>query len=343
MQQNQRGSVLIITLWTITLLTILVTVIASGNRLTARAAYYQQEELGTWAGVLAAVNQAEMELMMENMPLPADAEEETEERDLTRRPQYRFNGQPLQLHYPQQEGISVRVYDHAGKINLREMSRPRMRALLEKRLGEDQDERIDRLIAAWSDWVDLNQSATINGADNDYYESLDVPYTPRNGRIETVDEILNVRGFDEVFGDIDLEAAFTLYTDNELVNLNLATVEAMRLLPGLNDELIERIVALREQQDIRGNGDVAQIVPAENMAQLRLWLDNNQTSTFYTVMAYPTALGPAGEEGEEAETDVSTNGFAELVQIRSYTNKPKVLKVNPYEKIPERIIVRTED
>lgn len=339
--KKERGSVIIITLWTITLLTILVTVIASENRLTARAAYFHQEELGAWASVLAAVNQAEMELMMERMPRPPENIEDPTQ--INRRPEYRFNGQPVQLNYPQAEGITVRIYDHAGKINLREISRPRMRALLEKKLGEDQDDRIDELIAAWADWVDLNDGETINGAEVDYYQSLDLPYTPRNGRIETVDEILSVRGFDEVFADVDLEAAFTLYTDNELVNLNLATVEAMRLLPGLDDELIEQIVAFREQQDIRGNGDVAQMVPAENMALLRLWLNNQETSNFYTIMAYPATMGLAGEEGEEVETDVTTNAYAETVEIRSYTDMPKVLKVDPYAKIPERIIVRREE
>src|SRR5688500_17495685 len=101
MKQEQRGSVLILTLWTITLLTILVTVIASGNRLSARAAFYHQEDLGAWASVLAAVNQAEMELMMERMPLPPETIEDTSE--INRNRAYRFNGQPLELNYPQAE------------------------------------------------------------------------------------------------------------------------------------------------------------------------------------------------------------------------------------------------
>lgn len=341
MKKDQRGSVLLITLWTITLLTILVTVIASQNRLSARAAFYHQEELGAWAAVLAAVNQAEMELMMERMPRPPETIEDTSE--INRNPAFRYNGRALQLNYPQAEGITVRIYDHAGKINLREINRPRMRALLEKRVGDDDPERIDALMAAWNDWLDLNDGVSINGAERDYYESLDVPYTPRNGRLETVDELLSIRGFDEVFAGVDLEAAFTLYSGNQAVNLNLATVEAMQLLPGLDDELIERIVAFRETADFRGNGDVAQLVPVENMAELRLWINNLPTSDVYTIIAYPTRLGMVGEEGEEVEADISTNGYAEIVQIRSYNDKPKVLKVNPYEKIPQRLIVRTED
>jgi general secretion pathway protein K len=220
-----------------------------------------------------------------------------------------------------------------------------MRALLEKKLGEDADDQIDALIAAWGDWVDLSDSTGIDGAERDYYEALDNPYTPRNGPIETVEEILHIRGFDEVFADVDLDAAFTLYTDDELVNLNLATVEAMQLLPGLDDELIVQIIAFRQNSEFRGNGDVAQIVPAENMAELRPWLNSRRTTSFYTIMAYKKLARedyPFGDD-ELVEVDVTKSGFSEIVEIRSFNDKPKVLKINPYQDIPIRIIVRSEE
>ena len=340
---RQQGSVIVVTLWTIILLTILITVIAGEIRLSSRAAFYQQEELNDWTNVVSAVNQAEMELILERMPRPPETIEDL--NDINRNPMFRFNGQELELNYPQAPGIAIRIYDHAGKINLREIGRPRMRALLEKKLGEDADSQIDQLIAAWGDWVDLNDNAGINGAELDYYETLDEPYRPRNGKIETVEEILQVRGFNEVFADIDLDAAFTLYTDDELVNLNLATVEAMQLLPGLDDELIEQILAFRQNNEFRGNGDVAQLVPAENMAELRPWLNSRQTSSFYTIMAYRKRVSEEYpfDDGDLMEVDVSTTAFSEIVQISSVTEAPRILKINPYQSIPLRPVVRIED
>ena len=67
---RQRGTVIIVTLWTITLLTILITVLAGQIRLSAQAAFFHQQDLRSWANVQAAVNQAEMELMLEYMPRP---------------------------------------------------------------------------------------------------------------------------------------------------------------------------------------------------------------------------------------------------------------------------------
>jgi len=338
----QKGSVIIVTLWTVILLTILVTVIAGQIRLSSRAAFFHQEELGEWANVISAINQAEMELMLERMPRPPESIEDLDE--INRNPFFRFNGQELQLHYPQAEGITVRIYDHGGKINLREIGRPRMRSLLEKKLGDDADDQIDELIAAWGDWVDLNDNPGINGAENEYYENLKTPFTQRNGKLETVEEILLIRGFGKVFADVDLDAAFTLYTDDELINLNLATVEAMQLLPGLDEELIAEILSFREKNEFRGNGDVAQIVPAENMAELRPWLNSRRTTSFYTIMAYKKLVQEDDLFDDEAlQPDITTTAFSETVQITSFNDSPRVLKINPYQSIPQRPVILKED
>ncbi len=327
---QQRGTVLIITLWTITLLTILVTVLAGQIRLSARAALFHQEDLDNWAQLLAAVNQAEMELMIELMQDPIQNLQDQIDNPLN--PLYRYRGGELELVYPQAEEVVVRIWDHAGKINLTELGRPRLRALLEKKLGEDADpQRLDELMSAWADWMDLNAQPGINGAEGEYYNEQELPYEPRNGRLETVEEILEIRGFAEVFGDVDLDAAFTLYGENDLVNLNLATVETMRLLPGLDEELIDQILAWREENEFLGNGDVAQIIPAENMADLRPWLSSRKVTSYFTIMAY------------RRQTPDNAQAFAEIVEISSFTARPHVMKINPYQNIPVRKTVVTEE
>lgn len=357
-QKLQRGTVLIITLWTITLLTILVTVLAGQSRLSARATQFHQDELGNWASVVAAVNQAEMELMLDLMEPPVLTPEEQAENPVS--PHYRnYRGAPLQLSFPQAEDIVVRMWDHAGKINLSEISRPRLRALLEKKLGDAAEPgQLDDLLAAWNDWTDLNDQANPNGAEFQYYEEQDLPYRPRNGRIETVDEVLNIRGFAEVFADVDMDAAFTVYGDSDLVNLNLATVEAMRLLPGLDDELIDEIIAWRETNEFIGNGDVAQLVPAENMGELRPWLNSRRLANHFTIMAYrrqtpdnaAAALAGTANANEAADdsvavvdsSDPATTAYAETVEVAAFNTRPRVLKINPYQNIPIRKIAASD-
>jgi len=346
---RQRGSVIIVTLWTITLLTILVTALAGQIRLSARVTQFHQDDLDDWAKLLAAVNQAEMELVLEQMPLPATLQE----TDAGSRNAFnRYNGQELQLTYPQAEGITVRIYNHRGKINLRELSRPRMRGILEKRLGSDATDQIDALMDAWGDWLDLNENASVNGAEIEYYENLETPYRPRNGRLETVEEILQVRGFAEVFEGVDLDAAFTIYGENDLIDLNKATVEAMQLIPGLDEDLIAQILSYRAERDFTGNGDVAQLIPAENMALLRPYLNTQSVSQYYTIIAYKTPVAQRDDVAENTEQqddlavmqdDSALTGFADIVEVTSFTDPPRVLKLTPYQKVPIRTVITSED
>lgn len=324
----QRGTVIIVTLWTITLLTILVTALAGQSRLSAQVARFHRDDLQTWAQVLAAVNQAEMELVMETMPPPILDLDEFVEQPRTER--FRYDGRELELNYPQAERIGVRIFDHGGKINLREISRPRMRGLIEKRLGAEPDpQQVEELMAAWSDWLDLNDLTGPNGAERDYYLGLDPPYLPRNGAFETVEELLLIRGFAELFADVDLEAAFTLYGESDLINLNIATVEAMQLLPGLDDVMIDEIVAWRQDNEFVGNGDVAQLIPAESMVELRIWLNSRKTTNFFTIMAYL--------KDEAAEPASLAYAFAETVEVATSNNRPRVLKINPYQRLPRSV------
>jgi general secretion pathway protein K len=92
----------------------------------------------------------------------------------------------------------------------------------------------------------------------------------------------HIRGFAELFAGVNLEAAFTVYGNNRTVNLNLATREAMLLLPGLNSELADEIIAYRLRDDISTRSELGEIIPFENLAELSTWV-GNETSSFYSV------------------------------------------------------------
>jgi hypothetical protein len=52
----------------------------------------------------------------------------------------------------------------------------------------------DSIADAILDWLDADDTPRENGAEADYYSSLSPPYAPKNGPIETVEELLKVRG-----------------------------------------------------------------------------------------------------------------------------------------------------
>src|SRR5256885_6162809 len=50
------------------------------------------------------------------------------------------------------------------------------------------------IVAAILDWRDEDNNVSPGGAEADYYTTLKPPYLPRNGTIETMRELLMVRG-----------------------------------------------------------------------------------------------------------------------------------------------------
>lgn len=328
---RQRGAVLIMVLWTAVVLTVLVTVLAANIRLSASTALIHREGVQGFADVMSSIYKAEMELMMERMPLPAAVTEQSAAALEGRMPAYRFNGQRLNLHYPLEEGMSVRIYDHAGKINLNRIPRQRLQRLIEHWLGPNYDPRqLQELLAAWADWTDLNELPTPAGAENEYYLALDPPYTARNSQeFDTVEELRLIRGFDELLRDVNLEAAFTIYGRSNSLNPNLATREALLLLPGMDAESVERIIALREQQDIRSMREIGDVVPLEKMVELSPWLGFD-TSSVYSVFAYV-----------EPQEEAVTQAYMQIMEVRDFSARARIHKVHPYARLPDTEPART--
>ena len=88
-----------------------------------------------------------------------------------------------------------------------------------------------------------------------------------------------------MFEGIDLDSAFTIYGNNRQVNLNLATREAMLLLPGLTPNLIDDLRAVRARDSFSNRGEIGEVIPFENLTELSPWL-SNETSDFYTIYVY---------------------------------------------------------
>jgi general secretion pathway protein K len=321
-------------MWTIVLLSMLVLTLAAEGRLSAELARAQVSRTGEWADIQTALNAARMELLLETMPEPAedvDPEDDDDEKD----PAFRFNGEPLDLEYAQPETVEVRIYDHAGKINLRNLTEDRLQEMLEKLMGEDEvdDDEIAELLGAWGDWLDEDDGVRVDGAEEEFYQSLDPPYLPRQASFESVDEILLIRGFDEYFRDVNLGAAFTLHSDSDLLNLNTATREALALVPGLNGAEIDSILAYRRERDFTDFADLEDIVDEDGLVELQAWVDFTSVSPVYTILLVPGELSDRMEV--EARERQIFGGFSTVVRVSDYTERPFTLRIDPVARLPE--------
>ncbi len=118
------------------------------------------------------------------------------------------------------------------------------------------------LIDSFLDWVDENNDPRPDGAESDgYYLQLEPPYRAKNGPLDTVGELLLLRGFTRamVWGGVIPPAAgngegvavsgigdlLTTYGSGR-VNINAAPLRVLRTLPNVDELVAGAIVEERE-------------------------------------------------------------------------------------------------
>lgn len=88
---------------------------------------------------------------------------------------------------------SYRITDESARLNVNVADRARLERLLQE-LGVEKSDR-DVIVDSIEDWRDGNEEYRANGAESeDYYLKLPVPYRARNGNIESLGELLQIRG-----------------------------------------------------------------------------------------------------------------------------------------------------
>ena len=141
-------------------------------------------------------------------------------------------------------GVSrVRLVDEGGKINLNRADENTLRLVFTNLSIEEPLRSI--LVDSILDWIDADDLHRVNGAENDYYQSLSPPYSAKNGPFDTVEELLWVRGMTSelFFGStaenggprsenrkIGLGQIFTVDSPLDRVNLRTAPVEVIHAI-----------------------------------------------------------------------------------------------------------------
>ena len=133
--------------------------------------------------------------------------------------------------------FSYCITDEESRINLNTAPPDRLHRLLEA-LGIEKSDR-DTIVDSLADWRDPNEEHRINGAESeDTYLKLAVPYRSKNANLDSIGELIQVKGItpkllDGVDGKPGLGAFVTVVTQNQ-VNLNTASRTVIRAL-GLGD------------------------------------------------------------------------------------------------------------
>jgi general secretion pathway protein K len=136
--------------------------------------------------------------------------------------------------------FSYRITDEGGRINVNE-SVPTFRALLEA-LEVSREVR-DVIVASVQDWTDKNDDYRLNGAESEYYLGLPIPYRAKNARLDSVEELLQVKGVTpQIFYGTPDKPGLVEYVTvfGRRINVNTAGAPVLRAL-GLAEVQVEQL------------------------------------------------------------------------------------------------------
>ncbi|HEV8615307.1 MAG TPA: hypothetical protein VGU22_07410 [Methylomirabilota bacterium] len=228
---RQRGFALIAVLLVMALVGVLGAEFAYSMRLEASAVRAYKETLIAGHLAEAAIEQAIRE-MSGNVSYAAVGETRC---DLTFYDQNRLAVKPLpRTKVPLGSGqFSYCLTDEEARINVNTAPADRMNRLLQA-LGVERQDR-DTVMDSIQDWRDPNETHRLSGAESDdTYLKLPVPYRSKNGNLDSVNELLQIKGvtaaiFNGAEGKRGLADVVTVKTPGQ-VNINTAGPEVMRAL-----------------------------------------------------------------------------------------------------------------
>ncbi len=161
----------------------------------------------------------------------------------------------------------VRLVDEGGKININRVDEDTLRRVF-SHLGIEEPRR-SMLIDSIMDWRDPDDLHRVNGAESDYYLSLQPPYTAKNGFFDTVEDLLWVKGMTaDLFyglaapgGDspaIGLRDIFTVDSPIDRVNLRTASAAVIHALMGVT---LDKSRAFVEERKKLSEKTLADLLP----------------------------------------------------------------------------------
>ena len=154
------------------------------------------------------------------------------------------------------------------------------------------------LTAALIDWLDQGDEPyqriqtdgldiPVAGAENLYYQSLASPYACKNGPLDSLDELLLVKGFSEqVFKAV---SPYLSVSENKQVNINTAArTVLLSLSANIEEQTVDLVIENRQAAPIRAIEDLKTLLSADQFSLLKTLANQKllgTTSEFYKITA----------------------------------------------------------
>lgn len=244
------GVALVIVLWIVMVLSLLISGFAFTMQVETQVASFSRKELKAEMLARSGIEVAKMQLLLHDKT-PAEAGFDALNQT------WATNTELFVDHALGDGKFNVTITDEERKLPINRLANDQLRRLMYV-LGVDPldgDVIVDSII----DWVDPNDLHQLNGAENDYYQSLSPPYRCKDGPFDRIQELLLVRGVtkeifdgtpgtDEFPGQTGLRDMLTTYSAGQ-VNINTAAAQTLQVILGLDETQIAAILTRRDGPD----------------------------------------------------------------------------------------------
>jgi general secretion pathway protein K len=235
--RDASGAVaLILVMWVMVILIAIVGEFSYSMRTELNITRNFKEEEEAYQSALAGIELAKIEILSAQEPyhvylndeetLVLGEEEEDEE--------------PVREGEMGKSTYSYTIIDENGKMNINTTTRQQLKNII-RDSGIDITE-VDTIVDSIIDWRDTNDLHLLNGAEEDYYQSLDIPYSSKDGPFDIIEELLLIKGVTpEIFyGSTDEEgeeeytgiAQYFSPWGSRKVNINTASREVLDAVLG---------------------------------------------------------------------------------------------------------------
>jgi len=266
--RNARGIAQLIVLWTLLLVGVLAMSFAFSMRTEARAARNGLDGARAYFQARTGINRAFAELSSASLDNVLAMEIAGEDGDAS---------------------YAVEVQAERGKIDVNFVSEPVLKEVLRNGgLDAGEAEAVGDSILAWRD---PSRTIRSHGATEGDYAALPHPVRPRYGKLLSVEELRSVRGVSPDFYRRCLAKVFTVDARVPQVDLNVAPIEVLRVLPGFTPEIADEVIARRREAPFRNPGELLSFLAEKNLPAALFGLAAAGGSGVVTL----TSTGTAGD------------------------------------------------
>lgn len=173
--------------------------------------------------------------------------------------------------------VHVRMTYESGKLNINRLNPATLEAILTA-CGVPAGVEATGIVNSILDWIDEDDLHRAEGAESSYYMALEHPYPAKNQPLESIEELLLIKGitpelYDGGEGRPGLVDFLTVSGQSTKMDVNSASPMAFSLVSGMSEGARQRIAENRDLEPVGRLSELAQALEIGDLGEFGRFFD----------------------------------------------------------------------